>query len=202
MGRKPKENKRSKKTIAIFCEGESEVHYFRMLQRKYNAGNVSAHRIGLKIKSLGGKKGTDLVDAVKSDLDYDKKIDAEQVYLVFDRDDLTKEQIQQSQSAAREYGYTIIFSSINFEIWILLHFESFTRSYTKKELYDILSNGQHFDQDYRGFKGDDYDEYLLDKVATAMENAENLKINESAMASSDPFTNVQCYVAPIFGRAD
>ena len=49
------------------------------------------------------------MDAVKSDLDYDKKIDAEQVYLVFDRDDLTNEQIQQSQSAAREYGYTIIF---------------------------------------------------------------------------------------------
>lgn len=197
-----KGTKEPKKIIAIFCEGESEVNYFKMLQRKYKAGNVSAHNIGVTIKSLPGKKGNDLIAAVKRQLSNGKKINAERVYLVFDRDNLSNSEIEKCQSEAKRNKFEIIFSSINFEIWILLHFEPFTRSYTKKDLYAVLSDGNHFNQDYRDFKGDDYDEYLFDGVATAVKNAQKLALDDSHMATSDPFTNVQRHIKPIFGRDD
>lgn len=197
-----KKLKEIKPTIAIFCEGESEVNYFKMLVRKYRAGNVATHGLSITIKSLGGRKGTNLISAVHKQLTHGKRINAEAVYLVFDRDDLTVEEIRNCQIQAQANGFSVIFSSINFEIWILLHFEAFRRSYTKDELYKRLSDDEHFAQDYKRFKGSDYDQYLVDKVATAIENARQLNISVDELATSDPFTNVHLYIESIFGRAD
>lgn len=204
-GRKKGQGKKikdTKPTIAIFCEGESEVSYFKMLMRKHRAGNVAAHGINVTVKAMGGCKGTNLVNAVKKQLNHGKKINAEEVYLVFDRDDLTVADIQDCQTQARENGFKIIFSSVNFEIWILLHFEAVRRSYTKAELYNRLSDKNHFKQDYKRFKGSNYDQYLSDKVTTAMNNARQLNIDPAQLATSDPFTNVHLYLKAIFGRAD
>lgn len=197
-----KKIKETKPTIALYCEGESEVNYFKMLMRKYRAGNVAAHGLNVKIKAMGGRKGTKLVNAVKKQLTHGKKVNAEEVYLVFDRDDLTVADIRDCQMQARENKFKIIFSSINFEIWILLHFETVQRSYTKAELYKRLSDDRHFNQDYKRFKGSNYDQYLVDKVGAAMSNAQQLNGKPSQLATSDPFTNVHLYLKDIFGRAD
>lgn len=185
------------KTIDIFVEGESELQYLKMLQRKYSASNV------LRIKQLAGKKGPALVSAAKGQLANNNKMRAEEVDLMFDRDDLTVDEIKTAEQQAKLAGYKIIFSSIDFEMFILLHFKAFSRSYTRPELTQILSGANYFNQDYKKFKGSEYDKYLIDKVATAVKNAKDLRGNNPGnLATTDPYLNIQAYIRPIFGRED
>jgi len=185
------------KTIDIFVEGESELQYLKMLQRKYGASNI------LRIKQLSGKKGPALVSAVKGQLSNNSRMRAEEVYLMFDRDDLTVDEIKTAERQAKMAGYQMIFSSIDFEVFILLHFKAFSRSYTRPELMQILSGAKYFNQDYKRFKGSEYDKYLIDKVATAVKNAKALnKNNPGNLATTDPYLNIQEYIRPIFGRED
>lgn len=47
-----------------------------------------------------------------------------------------------------------MFSAIDFEIWILLHFEPVNRSYSRKELVKRLSGEKYFNQEYKKGKWD------------------------------------------------
>ena len=195
--------KPEKQVIGIYCEGSSEVTYFNMLRRKYHGGNVQAHRAGLKIVAMDSEKGTKLItDVIKqvNALKKQRKVDV--VFAVFDRDDLTREDIQRAQALARQNNIKIIFSSINFEIWILLHFEFFTRAYTRTGLNTVLSDSRHFNQDYSRFKGNEYDQLLVDKVATAIKNGRQLARRQTDLLTADPFVNIQDHIREIFGRED
>lgn len=185
------------KTIDIFVEGESELQYLKMLQRKYSASNV------LRIKQLSGKKGPALVSAAKRQVANGNRKHAEEVYLMFDRDDLTVNEIKTAERQAKMAGYRIIFSSIDFEVFILLHFKAFSKSYTRPELIQTLSGSKYFNQDYKKFKGSEYDKYLIDSVATAVKNAKALSENNPGdMTTTDPYLNVQDHIRLIFGRED
>ena len=202
MTRKSK-NKPLKKVIGIFCEGPSEVAYFKMLSRKYRGGNVWTQPIGLEIESMSSMQGTKLISAVidkVGPLAQKRQVNA--VFAVFDRDKLTHEDIQRAQSIARKNGITIIFSSTNFEVWILLHFKYFSRAYTKNELNRKLSAPDKFNQDYSRFKGSTYDHYLFDRVAIAIKNARRLSMTQRELLMDDPYVNIQDYIKMIFGRED
>ena len=196
-------NKPLKSVISIYCEGQSEVEYFKMLRRKYRGGNVRTHQVGLQIESMESMKGTKLITEVIDKvglLKRKKQVNA--VFAVFDRDDLKQDDIQLAQALAKKNGIKIIFSSIDFEIWILLHFQFFTRAYTKNDLNRLLSGSKYFNQDYRIFKGSEYDRYLSDRVKVAVENAKKLAQSQNNLLTDSPFVNIQNYIKEIFGRDD
>lgn len=202
MARKSK-NKPLKSVIAIYCEGTSEVSYFNMLRRKYRGRNVQAHQVGLEIESMESMKGTKLIrEVVKKVKPLRKKKQVNAVFAVFDRDDLSHEDIQAALALAREADIKVIFSSTNFEVWILLHFKFFSRAYSKTELNTTLSTPEMFNQDYARFKGDEYDNYLVDRVATAIKNARKLAQTKNNLLTDDPYVNIQEYIKEIFGRED
>lgn len=173
MGRKSR-GIEPRQTIGIYCEGESECQYFNMLRQKYNAKNVRSQK--LDIKSLN-KSGKNLIIAANQHKKANKQSKA---YVVFDRDidNINKsiDGIRECQRLAERYNITILFSSINFEIWILMHYEPVMRSYTRRKLYRKLSGEKYFDTDYEKFKGDSYRPYLFDKVTKAKANTGGLYI--------------------------
>lgn len=70
-------------------------------------------------------------------------------------------------------------------------------------MIQTLSGSKCFDQDYKKFKGSEYDKYLIDSVATAVKNAKALSENNPGdMATTDPYLNVQDHIRLIFGRED
>lgn len=191
MSRKRKNiQKRSK--IGIYCEGESEEQYFKMLNQKYNASNVHSRKIN--IKSMG-KSGEKLITEawLKGKANKESKL-----YVVFDRDEKSIDDIQRCRILAKRYGITILFSSISFEIWILMHFEPVMKLYTRKQLVNKLSSKRYFNQDYTKFKGSSYRPYIYDDVQNAIENAEKLYTINSNMDEDNPFTNIHKYLKEIY----
>lgn len=192
MTRKRKKNVHTKPTIGIYCEGQSEEKYFKMLCQKYNAGNVHAQRI--RIDTLG-ESGRRLITAAAKKGKYSHQ---SQVYVIFDRDEKTDSELQLCQKLAKQYNVTILFSSICFEIWILMHFEPVMRAYTRRELFEKLSGPNYFNQNYLAFKGSSYREFLYDEVGTAVQNAKNLYTKNHKMSVDDPYTDVHLALAKIF----
>jgi len=202
MARKSK-NKPLKNVIGIYCEGPSEVEYFKMLRRKYRGGNVQTHQVGLEIESMNSMKGTKIITEIIDKVRFLKrKRQVNFVFAVFDRDDLSNEDIQRSLALAKKNNIKVIFSSTNFEVWILLHFQFFSRAYSKDDLNRILSDLEHFNKDYSTFKGSEYDQYLFDKVSTAIRNARQLYKKNDNLLLDNPFVNIQDYIKEIFGRED
>ncbi len=182
-------------SIGIFCEGASEKQYFDMLNKKYRRGNVvTAYHTKIKVKDAGAS-GRKLIETANQ---HQKQEKFDKVYVVFDRDDHSRAELQHCEKLAERYNIKVIFSSISFEIWILMHFESVMKSYTRKGLYQKLSGKKYFGQDYRRFKGSDYTKYLEDKVQTAKLNAEQLYQKNNKIYDDDPFTNVDKAIKEIY----
>lgn len=185
-------NKKKRPRIGIYCEGESEAQYFTMLSQKYNARNVHSQKINIKSMGESGKK---LITESKLK---GKANNESNLYVVFDRDEKSVEDIQQCRKLAKRYGITILFSSISFEIWVLMHFEPVMHSYTRKQLVNKLSTKKYFNQDYSKFKGSSYRPYLYDKIQQAEENAKKLEKIHNNMDKNDPFTNIHQHLKEIF----
>ncbi|WP_054710920.1 hypothetical protein [Secundilactobacillus paracollinoides] len=49
--------KKIRTEVMIFCEGETELNYFKMLQQKYNGSGIK-----LKLRNENGQKGNKLVN--------------------------------------------------------------------------------------------------------------------------------------------
>lgn len=194
MARKRKKRKQNP-IIGIFCEGESEKQYFTMLMQKYRRRNV---KIKIVAADLSGKS---LIDKTIGKIKQEAK-DFDQVYVVFDRDEHKKQELLECERLAKKNGIKIMFSPIDFEIWILLHFEEVLRSYNRKELVKKLSQEGYFNCDYNDFKGKSYSEYIEDKVQDAVDNATKLYKKKNNWIEDDPFTNIQIYLPEIFDRND
>ncbi|QNQ83770.1 RloB domain-containing protein [Lactobacillus sp. PV037] len=189
MVRSRKGLKKQKESIEIFCEGESEKEYFNMLKRKYRGSNVKVKVIAA---DLSGKK---LVEKAIKKMKHDK---VQRGYIVFDRDEHSKQELQEVQSLASKNNIGVVFSSIDFEVWILLHFEFITRAYSRKELEDKLSGEKYFNTNYRQFKGDSYEDFLFDRIENAVKNAKLLYKTHNNWISDDPFTNIHLFIDEIF----
>lgn len=196
MGRKSR-GISSKPIIAIYCEGDSEKAYFEMLKRKYNGSNVRAEKIS--VNSIGLKGSALLNKAVAKVHHLPRGQHPDQVYVVFDRDDLTIGDLEKCSQIAKDNDINIMFSSTNIEVWILMHFQPVMRSYSASELYKILSSENYFNTDYQSFKGRAYDYFLFDRVKMAKQNAEKLEHSQSGnWISLDPFTNIHKFLQDIF----
>ncbi|MFJ6967567.1 MAG: RloB family protein [Ligilactobacillus ruminis] len=194
MSRKSR-NKPLSKVITIYCEGESEVAYFKMLGRKYRKLKT-IHTDKVEVKSLDANGISILEEAYRQESNKGKK--SEEVYVAFDRDDMRDDEVARCVNYANKRGYKILFSSISFEIWILLHFEEVGRQYTNEQLTKKLSGEKYFGTNYAKFKGNSYDKFLYDKVTDAKKNGDKLLKCNANLISDNPYTNISSEIGNIF----
>ena len=172
-----KKGKKLKPNVMIFCEGETEEAYLRLIKRKYSAVNIKSK---LKVKTCR-RQGEALVEYAVSCIRSMGKAERDNYdlfYVMYDKDEQTTESIENAVRCAQRHRPEIktIFSNECFELWLLLHFDEVNL---------------HLKDSYRNFKGAEVCKYLEEKVAIAFQNTnknwlsplEEMKINEN------PYTN-------------
>lgn len=185
--------------IRIYCEGKTEENYFNMLKQKYHQSNVSVNsRYSIKVKSMA-RSGMALLHDVLEDPKLNKQ---DKIYLVFDHDEHTPQELLEcfDQAKKSRYDITILFSNICFEVWILMHFEPVTAAYTRKQLFAKLSGKKYFNEEYSRNKGQKIN-ILRDRISTAVKNANRISSpsdESTKIIKKDPYTNVNLYLKDIF----
>jgi hypothetical protein len=161
----------------IVCEGErTEPNYFRAFQVP-----------GLVVTTQSGhERGVALVSRavqLRADDEYD------QVWCVFDRDDLLPQQIMDMFSQARREDIAVAFSNQAFELWYLLHFDYHHTAMARREYSARLS--ERLGHTYAKNRTDMY-ERLLNVQPAAIANARRLwaLYDPWHPAHADPSTTV------------
>lgn len=188
-----------KKTIFIACEGtNTEPLYFEKIKEIQE--DEDSYPFSLTIypdKEFHENPKTDALGLIKVAIDC--KDDFDEVWVVFDKDGYTKH--PEAFKLAEENGVNIAFSSIAFELWILLHFERTNQSYTKSA--NIINEKFNSKNNYliNYTKSGDFNvmPLILDKMETAYRNASWLrkKNKEDKIYNLNPYTDVDILVKRI-----
>ena len=161
----------------IVCEGEkTEPAYF---------DGFRVPSVDIKIKGAGKDPLTlvNLAHRLRGKDRYD------QVWCVFDRDDVPREQFEQALAQAKRRKIEVAYSNQAFELWYLLHFHYCNTAVTRKDYVNRLS--RELQRDYQKNDTALYRE-LLPKQNDAIQNAERLlqTYHPHNPASDDPSTTV------------
>jgi len=123
MSRRNRSKVPSKKSfpVYLFVEGEkTERFYFELLRDKLNISDLT-------IYPTKGKSGYALLEKSKSKIKLKNLDKTAPKYLIFDKDALTQEQLADVFEKAEQEDFKIGFSNLNFEVWLLAHFEKLTK---------------------------------------------------------------------------
>jgi hypothetical protein len=161
----------------IVCEGEkTEPAYFD----GFRVPSVTIEIVGL---------GKDPLTLVEQALDRRGRGEYDQVWCVFDRDDVPADLFNQALLLAQRYRIKVAYSNQAFELWYLLHFHYVNTPLSRRDYGDRLSS-----QLGRPYQKDDPTLYreLLPVQAEALRNAERLlaQYNPRNPALDDPSTTV------------
>lgn len=195
MGRQPK-GKKIKKLTMIFCEGETEKYYFDMLKSKYSSGNV----MPIKSEVVTGNS-LNLVENAISKMSAEKhKYDFEKTYVVYDKDNETRKDIEKALQLAKDNGIITIYTNECFEYWVLLHYKKTSAFNNSAQLYKLLQKEMDLKCSYSDIKGKEVSNYLLDKVHIAFNNAQLLDMTEVVFDNilQNPYTNIHHHIKNIF----
>ncbi len=132
-----KKGRKEKRKVYILVEGETEQKYFDFLRQKLRLSNVKIRTLILN------NSGRTWIDKAKRLLQNDPKLSRDKqtdVFVVFDKDEITVEELKAMFSKAVKENFTIGFSNITFEVWLVAHFEPMTSHLISKQgLKDKLS---------------------------------------------------------------
>ena len=103
-----------RKTILIYCEGETERIYFEQMKILKRSKMVS-----VKIKNVK-RSAIKLARHAYRDSSYQP---FDEVWIVFDKDDLTEKQLEEVNTFCVQHNIHIAYTNEAFELWLLLHFE-------------------------------------------------------------------------------
>lgn len=167
----------TRQRILIVCEGEeTEKNYFEKFR-------VTS----LRVKVLGiGLSNESLVDWA---ITYPQRLEYDQVWCVFDKDDCSIAQYERAVRKARSNSMRVVFSNQSFELWFVLHIEDLTSATDKETYINKLTR-------FLGFKYDKSDPRLYDKflpyIDTAILRADRLldRYQPPRPWHNDPSTNV------------
>lgn len=195
MPRKSKGKKIKKRTM-IFCEGETEKYYFDMLKRKYSSSNV----IPIKSEVINGNSWILVENAIAKMKAEKHKYDFEQIYVVYDKDNESKTDVEKALKIAKENGIVTLYSNECFEYWILLHFKKHSSFNDRFSLYKLLKNEMKLNCSYTDIKGEKVAQYLVDKVHIAFDNAHSLNMSKEIYTNilNNPYTNIHYHIKNIF----
>ena len=148
--------------IYLFVEGtQSEPAYFNLLKKKLGIKNLQVH------SKMSKSNAASLITYAKKKItsDHNDLDENAKVYLVFDKDDLSKKKYQDIVIMSKNEGFEIGFSNVSFEVWLLAHYENMTKGLIdQKQLEKKLS--VYLNQVYN--KGDSLQ---LEKMVVNYENA-------------------------------
>ncbi len=180
----------SQRTL-ILCEGESEEFYFKSAKKtigdKIRRQGIDIHIETAKHQDCEGliKEAIDKAKEAKKNL-----IPYETVWVVFDND---RQEIKKQGSLSRAFQLAkgkvnIVYSSIAWEYWYLLHFSYTTRAFmSSAEVIDELKKQEGF-SDYKK----PYDkafEKLKTKLSTGVQHAQKLRSSQGKLGASPPVIN-------------
>ncbi|WP_421827432.1 RloB family protein [Larkinella sp.] len=104
-------NRQTKPTILIVCEGENtEPSYFDSFRLS-----------SATVESYGGRKQP--VNVVKHAIYLASQKKYDEVWCVFDKDDISDEDFNDAIDQAEAAGFKVAYSNQAFEYWFILHFE-------------------------------------------------------------------------------
>ncbi len=185
--RKPKE------LIILICEGaKTEINYFQGL---FDHNFQNREKYPLKIYQPNDYSPLGIVNQCVEEIQAAKRnkeaIGDISIWAVFDKD--LHKNLPEAFQKAYSNNVKVIFSSICFEYWILLHYIKTTRPFINcDELVNFIK--QRYDPSY--LKRDDHFINLMDKIENAIQNNEWLvaqikRANPSTQIYDlNPYTNV------------
>jgi hypothetical protein len=196
--------RQQRQSILIVCEGEkTEPNYFQDFRDRLKAGTIS-----IKIKGTGFNTYSLVEEALRLKKEAIRQSEPhDQVWCVFDEDDVKPEIIEAAFRLARENDIKIAFSNECFELWYVLHFQymesAFKRNQLKKKVTALFQ--EHFPDVYpskparmrRSYDKNDKGIFglLFKFMADAQENAKKLQGSHSAdQPSPKPTTTVYLLV--------
>lgn len=171
------ETREVRQRFLIVCEGEqTEPNYFRDFQ-------VPGLVITVADTRERGRRLITRAEQLRNDGDYD------QVWCVFDRDDLLPDQISEALQHAQQIDIGVAFSNQAFELWYLLHFDYHNTAITRRDYCERLERklGRTYTKNYTGMYNT-----LLERQPAAIANARRLlaQYNHWQPAIHDPSTTV------------
>ena len=165
----------------IVCEGEqTEPKYFKAFAVAGLVLTITTSR----------ERGPNMIEIAQREA---SKGEYDQVWCVFDRDDLQNNQIHTMFARAKQYDIQVAFSNQAFELWYLLHFDYCHTAMNRADYATHLS--RRIDQPYAKNLENLY-ELLFQHQPVAMNNAERLLnvYQPWNPASDDPSTTVHLLV--------
>jgi hypothetical protein len=170
-----------KSKVLILCEGLTEKNYFNAMKEDLGLPKT----IAVNIIDCKG----DVTDVLKNA----KKEGFEKIFVVFDHDNFPKRGDVFKLASQKNAG--VIFSSICFETWYLLHFKNSTKAFTseaelEKELKKCIGMENYEKNNFKHYS------ILKDNIATAKSNAEKSRLiiiennDGEEVFNLNPFTNV------------
>ncbi|UUX35197.1 RloB family protein [Fundicoccus culcitae] len=190
MGRKSK-GRKLKKNIRIYCEGKTEKLYFDMLSRKYNTS--------VSIKTFHvAKSGHKLIEHAIRDCALFDKSSIEKKAIIFDKDELDNEVIDSVVRMAINNDFLVGFSNINFEVWLLMHFQDVQHGYEKSVLNQKLEQYTGV-QNYHATKGslevvNQFEDYVNDAMLRGLRSGSLERNNYT----QNPYTNLTGIIETIY----
>jgi hypothetical protein len=177
-------NERQKKTVAVLCQGETEICYFDALVRFLGLQNhCDVPKAGLRLAPSGVLKQA-------------KKIlqdEVDMVICVFDRDTFTCFDRTRAEIARNSQRLVDGSSDPCIEVWLSLHFEVFTADLSAAHTI------RHFSDNHcPGYRKGTSDAIanLVRRVQIAIENGESLEAHNNATGATTPATRLH-KVVPI-----
>ncbi len=148
-----------RRRFLIVCEGEqTEPNYFR----RFRANAV--------IRVVGtGRAPQGVLETARQEKE---KEDFDEVWLVFDKDEIDAEAFNRVIQQAKNLGFHVAYSNPAFELWYLLHFVYQNTALTRRDCQQRLK--QHLGRPYRKNDPTLYDA-LLPYQETALRHAQRLE---------------------------
>lgn len=148
-------------TFLILCEGKStEPQYLSALGQK----------LRLPALTITGE-GRGGLTLIKRAIKEKGKNRYDEIWCVFDRDHMKKEQFREALGLARQHGIHVVYSIWCFEIWLILHFDYCATTEDRKLYKARLSKYLGYEYDKACHK---MAPVLVEKHETAIENAKRL----------------------------
>jgi hypothetical protein len=195
-----KENIRKvKDRILILCEGEkTEPNYFNGIKTLKSAENALA-AVRIEIFDTQLNTGKELVSKAK-ELKYEAINETNPydcIWIVIDKDGYTKHPA--TFNTARENEMRIVFSSISFEYWFLLHFKKTTKAFYKADdlIAELKKSGySNYDKGFNHF--DNLKGLTPVAIKHAKQIRKELDIDDSPLYTRNPYTDVDVLVEYLF----
>ncbi|MEK5334205.1 MULTISPECIES: RloB family protein [Bacillati] len=184
-------NRTIRKTILIYCEGETERIYFEQLRILKRSKTVS-----VKIKNVK-RSAIKLAQHAFRDSSYQY---FDEVWIVFDKDDLTDKQLDEVNMFCEEKNIHIAYSNEAFELWLLLHFEEVDVS--EKYPRAVLNNKMEEHLGVTRYFRHKADESIIAPIAllheVAIKNCAEMMSLRTTENRDNPYCNIHDMIQYIF----